>query len=632
MKLKSTILLLLLIATPIALLSWLGVRLAHNEEAVIQTRFHKLLTARLADVDGQVSQYIDGLERSLRTLTDIEDYDPESLRELVRSQPDVTTLFVMDAKGGLVYPSTESPNRIENNFLVRASQVLIDKDLFFESDEAGEVVQPSPLPEESPTTPLKDFAAQPMQQISPSVRGGRRSFAQDRVPNAPGSVSQRAMPQARMRVTTSANTAIQANSYSTNGLQTYSVTVPSSATTNGWISWFWGRGVHLIYWQRRSSGYLVGVEVDRSRLIANIIGSLPETPMPRPQKISSLDDYDSESMIRLVDSSSRVIYQWGQYDAADETAAFCEIPVSNPLSSWRLKYYAPIDQLTAGAGRGIYLNLVTGLIVATLGLGALGFFAFREYSRDMREAAQRVSFVNQVSHELKTPLTNIRMYADLLDNDLDAIEDEVGEGPRGRLDVIQSESQRLSRLIGNVLTLAGQKRKSLQLQKMNVVVDDIIHETLRQFRPSLQQSGIETEFIPGAAATVLVDPDAIEQIIGNLINNVEKYAADGGRMLIASRQADNSTTVEVRDFGAGVDPKMRKKIFLPFARASDSLSRAAGTGIGLSIAQELARLHNGDLVLVDCEQGACFQLQLPTAQPPTTQPPTSQPSDAGTTS
>ena len=346
-------------------------------------------------------------------------------------------------------------------------------------------------------------------------------------------------------------------------------------------------------------------------MISNIIASLPDTPAEYRSKIGGTSDTDS--LIRLVDSSSRTVYQWGRYSVEDESEAFCETPVTNPLSSWRLKYYAPIHQLTAGAGQGIYFNLVAGLSVATLGLTALGFFAYREYSRDMREAEQRVSFVNQVSHELKTPLTNIRMYADLLGNDLDGLDGGVSDSPRSRLDVIQAESQRLSRLIGNVLTFAGQKRRTLQLKKTDAVVDDIVFETLKRFRPSLEQAGIETAFEAGAGRTVSVDPDAVEQIVGNLINNVEKYAAEGKQLRIVSRQANDETTVELHDKGNGVRPKMREKIFQPFSRASDGLNRAAGTGIGLSIARELARLHGGDLRLLDSDSGARFQLRLPTS-------------------
>ena len=589
-------LLMLMIAVPIALLSWLGVRLAQNEQAVIQQKFHKLLTSRLTDIDQQVSDYLDELERSLQILTDTEDFDPESLRAAVRSQPDVTTLFVMNPDGELVHPTSESRNRNESNFLIRASQVLIDQDLFFAQRDVADNNDMDNLELNNPSiSPTPQFA-QPGQQ--------QRAQPQSIAP--PPQQSTR-----RMQVATSANTMIKANAYNTNS------PFPSSLpTTSGWISWFWGRGVHLIYWQRRSSGYLVGVEVDRSRLISNIIASLPDTPADYSGKSNSKGN--SDSLIRLVDSSSRTVYQWGRYSIDDESVAFCEIPVTNPLSSWRLKYYAPIHELTAGAGQGIYFNLVTGLSVAALGLAALGFFAYHEYSRDMREAEQRVSFVNQVSHELKTPLTNIRMYADLLGNDLDGIDEQVSDSPRSRLDVIQAESQRLSRLIGNVLTFAGQKRKTLQLKKTDAVVDDIVFETLKRFRPSLEQAGIETVFEAGAGRAISVDPDAVEQIVGNLINNVEKYAAHGKTLRITSRQTNDETTVELQDNGNGVNSRMREEIFRPFSRASDDLNRAAGTGIGLSIARELARLHGRDVKLLDSDRGARFQLQLPNSNGATT--------------
>jgi signal transduction histidine kinase len=582
-------LLLLMIAVPIALLSWLGVRLAQNEKAVIQQRFHKLLTSRLTDIDQQISEYLDELERSLQSLTDTEIFDPEILRDAVRSQPNVTTLFVMDPTGQLIHPSRGSLNRNESNFLVRANQVLIDKELFFAQRDLVESNIRNKLPLGKPPASLVPEAPQ-----------------QDHVQMVVPVPQQRS--SSRIQIATSSNTMINANAYNTNS----GIYASSLPTTNGWISWFWGRGVHLIYWQRRSSGFLVGAEVDRSRLIANIIARLPETPTEYG------NTSDAESLIRLVDSSSRTVYQWGRYAVDDQTESFCEIPVTNPLSSWRLKYFAPIHQLTAGAGRGIYLNLVTGLTIATLGLAALGSFAYREYSRDMREAEQRVSFVNQVSHELKTPLTNIRMYADLLDNDLDGLDDRISKVPRNRLDVIQSESQRLSRLIGNVLTFAGQKRKTLQLKKTDAVVDNIVYETLKRFRPSLEQAEIETVFEAGAGRTVSVDPDAVEQIVGNLINNVEKYAADGKQLRIVSRQTNDETTIEMQDNGNGVHPKMREKIFQPFSRASDDLNRAAGTGIGLSIARELARLHGGDLKLLDSDRGARFQLQLPNSNGTTT--------------
>ncbi|MCH7728560.1 MAG: hypothetical protein IH991_19070, partial [Planctomycetes bacterium] len=106
----------------------------------------------------------------------------------------------------------------------------------------------------------------------------------------------------------------------------------------------------------------------------------------------------------------------------------------------------------------------SALAVMGVALGGLAIYLYRGHAREMHEASQRVNFVNQVSHELKTPLTNIRMYADLMELDLQAIDAESAAKPHSRLQVIISESQRLSRLIGNVLTFAKQQRGPMELR------------------------------------------------------------------------------------------------------------------------------------------------------------------------
>ncbi|HIK93933.1 MAG TPA: ATP-binding protein, partial [Planctomycetes bacterium] len=130
------------------------------------------------------------------------------------------------------------------------------------------------------------------------------------------------------------------------------------------------------------------------------------------------------------------------------------------------------------------------------------------------------------------------------------------------------------------------------------------------------------------AQTMSLDPDFVEQILGNLVSNVEKYAASGGLLRIESQLSrpdsvsnmpdkysatSNSAcqlTIDVIDKGPGVEPSKRGDIFQPFARVSNTLSYAAGTGIGLSIARELARLHGGDIVLMESSAGCWFRVTL----------------------
>jgi signal transduction histidine kinase len=241
-----------------------------------------------------------------------------------------------------------------------------------------------------------------------------------------------------------------------------------------------------------------------------------------------------------------------------------------------------------------------------------GVWVYREYNRQVREAAQRVSFVNQVSHELKTPLTNIRMYAELLESDLASAAGDRSDGPRSHLKVIVEESQRLSRLIGNVLTFARKQRDQLTLRPRPAVVDDVIQTVLERFGPALERRGVDVHSELSAPALVNLDVDALEQILGNLLSNVEKYAAAGKRVEINSRQSDAYTYIEVRDSGPGIPTRHQERVFRPFQRLSNHIADTPGTGIGLTIARQLAQLHGGDLIPLAAERGARFEVRIRT--------------------
>jgi signal transduction histidine kinase len=267
------------------------------------------------------------------------------------------------------------------------------------------------------------------------------------------------------------------------------------------------------------------------------------------------------------------------------------------------------------SGSSSWFGLATMLAAVSLVIAVGGYLLVREYARDMRSAEQQVSFVNQVSHELKTPLTNIRMYAELLERDFDQMETKVEDGLRGRLAVILSESQRLSRLIGNVLTFARHQRDTLSLRPVDTVPGQVVEQIVDRFRPALEEKGIAIEIDNDGEKELSIDTDILEQIVGNLISNVEKYAAEGGRISIESRVAGNRLSVDIRDVGPGIEPSKRGLVFEPFRRACNDVSSAAGTGIGLSIARELARLHGGDLVLKESDQGCWFQATLQSKEP-----------------
>ena len=208
---------------------------------------------------------------------------------------------------------------------------------------------------------------------------------------------------------------------------------------------------------------------------------------------------------------------------------------------------------------------------------------------------------------LKTPLTSIRMYAEMLETDLG----EDAEKPKRHLDIIVSESQRLSRLIGNVLSFSRKQRSALKLHRAVGDVDDVLREVLEHFDAALRARGIKVVFSGTANRPAEFDRDALEQIVGNLLSNVEKYAAGADRVEVVSAQESGMVTITVADNGPGIPLREQRRIFEPFHRVSSKLTDGvAGTGIGLAIARDLARLHGGDLTLEPSRQGACFKLVL----------------------
>ncbi len=524
MRLKLALILLVIVLTPLALLAWLGFRVARIEKEAVQHRFHQLLLGKLRETRSVISDHLMQKEREHLKILRAVPIETTALRDLVRSRPLVRQIFVAQDDGIRIHPPLEGPlTASEKEFLRRTSEVW----------KKGALAELSGPPGE--TTKSED-----------------------------GSLFNR-------------------------------------SSHHGWYSWYWDSGLHLIFWWRSPAKQIIGFEVDRVRILADIIGALPDTDLFEP----SLPD----GRIALTDSTKGTLYQWGSYQPGKSEAPRVSLGLDSPLKAWNLSFYTSGAGFSEDIGRGAFLNLLFVLVAVGIALGGLATYFWREHSREMREAEQRVNFVNQVSHELKTPLTNIRLYAELLEDSLP--EDD----PRGEryIEVILSESQRLSRLIGNILSFGRKQKEKVRVQKSPGSVDVSIRSMLDLFCPSLDEKGIRVTTAYGADAEVRFDPDVLQQILGNLISNVEKYATEGKLMEVTSNQEADRTTITVSDRGPGIPLRQREKIFQPFYRLSNRTSDGvAGTGIGLSIAKDLAQIHGGDLVLLRTLQGASFQLTLHT--------------------
>jgi signal transduction histidine kinase len=142
-------------------------------------------------------------------------------------------------------------------------------------------------------------------------------------------------------------------------------------------------------------------------------------------------------------------------------------------------------------------------------------------------------------------------------------------------------------------------------------LDRIVNETLATFEPKLRELGFQIERDLKVSQPRALDRGSVEQILVNLISNVEKYAVEGKYLCLATRAEDERVIIDVIDHGPGIPTHWQQRIFEPFVRLTDRLVDPTGTGIGLSIARELARRQGGSCDLITSSVGATFRCELP---------------------
>jgi len=266
--------------------------------------------------------------------------------------------------------------------------------------------------------------------------------------------------------------------------------------------------------------------------------------------------------------------------------------------------------LPVGAGGQV---IIWSAVVLALVLVGGCFMLWRLGRRQLALARQQQDFVSAVSHELKTPLTSIRMYGEMLREGW-ADEDK----RKTYYDFIFHEAERLTRLINNVLQLARLSRNeqsaSLVATRVGAALDELRPRLESQLEPAGFELVIDAE-PAAAAASIDIDIDAFLQIFINLVDNAAKFSAGAARkrVEIASRRLrDGRIQFSVRDYGSGIAPDQMKKIFTLFYRSENELTReTVGTGIGLALVQQLAGGMGPEVDVVHCEPGAEFRIRFP---------------------
>ena len=257
--------------------------------------------------------------------------------------------------------------------------------------------------------------------------------------------------------------------------------------------------------------------------------------------------------------------------------------------------------------RTFYLLAVVLVIALTL-FGA--YLLWRDVRRDLKLAEMRSQFVSSVSHELKTPLTSIRMFAETLrlQRSKDpAVRDEY-------LDTIVKESERLSRLLNNVLDFSKIEQGKKVYRPAPASLAEVIRETARAMEYPLKQQGFSLEIeCREGVPDIIVDRDGLEQALMNLLSNAMKYS--GNSREIGLRLFENGpwAVIQVIDQGIGIDPAEQKRIFDKFYRVSSPENdHLPGTGLGLALVSHFIKAHRGRIEVESSPgRGSIFSLFLP---------------------
>lgn len=252
--------------------------------------------------------------------------------------------------------------------------------------------------------------------------------------------------------------------------------------------------------------------------------------------------------------------------------------------------------------------LLTGFVLCLLLLGII--LTLRAASREMSLAAAKSSFVSNVSHELKTPLALIRLFAETLE--LDRVKDD--QQAKEFLRTINGETRRLTQLINNILDFSKIEAGRKEYRFVSSDVAEVVEVVLRTYEYQLREGGFDLSTrIDHGLPMVSIDPEAISQAVVNLLNNATKYSDDIKKIEVAVWARDTDIAIEVADHGIGIPRSDQQKIFEKFYRVSTALvHNTKGSGLGLALVMHIIEGHGGQ-VLVDSEpgRGSRFTILIP---------------------
>lgn len=566
---RLIILFWVLLMVPALIISAAALRLLLHEQERINRSVLVSLTDRARSVALAIHETVRGVEERLsQALVEI---DPQHLQDTLLSweqtNPLVRNVFIWQEDTLLSYP-------VEGMVSTREERDFMNR---FESFFSGRLAFDAAVLTTVTENPGGDVS-RANEQADPSFYSGATEY-----PSPKEALFDLAKGKSPISKTASmAQTGIDPSIFSEQG---------------GWIPWFSQNQLFILGWVRTSqTGPVYGMELELVSLLSRLIMDLPRME-------------DSGVCLAILDSKGQVVHQSGNVVVDPDRMPDISVTLSRLLPHWQIGVY--LDKEAFSSGRAFFYVSVMLLFIFLVAIVSGGGLLTWQAIKHMKEAMQKTSFVSSVSHELKTPLTSIRMYAELLQSGRVTS----AEKTEHYLSVMVSESQRLTRLINNVLDFGKLEQGKKTYRIMPVDLKQMLIQMIDAHSIRIKNEGFEirTDIGPGEFK-VETDQDAVEQVVLNLIDNALKYAVDGRFIAFVLEGGPKGDVVlKICDRGPGIDLKHRHAIFEKFYRIDNTLtSTRPGSGLGLSIARRILMDLGGNLQFEPMTGGgSCFIIRIP---------------------
>ena len=351
---------------------------------------------------------------------------------------------------------------------------------------------------------------------------------------------------------------------------------------------------HRNVW-RQDQRFLQGYVVNLEEYLANLI-----------YKEIRISSSDQNFRMEFGDGKEKILMLGANVKGKLEV--LLETQLQYPLQE--MNFAVSLSSANRPPGGGVII--VLGFTIVLVLAGGL-YGVYRITASQMIMSAKRQDFISAVSHELKTPLTSIRMYAEMLQNKW-VVSDEKRQHYYA---TITSETERLTRLIHNVLNISNLEKHQwpMHLQLANPAA--VLKGFAQKYTPTVEQAGfvLETQ-IDNCHESIYLDLDAVYQMLMNLIENSIKFAANAEIRIIelGLKLSNEEFYFYVRDFGPGISPSERDKVFQDFYIVENEMTRrTSGVGIGLSLVKKLSSLLNIKMKLSNKNPGLQVEMHLPRA-------------------